>query len=151
MYRATVVYALMLILAGAALWAVLALGSRLKAPTDLAGRWTVDSADAGHSDQIPDTFSFEQSGRFAMLRLDGRAPVALTLQNQSATEDSISVRLDFTNPSSTLTAIGPPGGDDFEFQLAGPVTAQFHAHRTWRTYAPVDSQSTSTKAPTTKP
>lgn len=149
MYRATAAYALMIALSAAALWGILAFGSRLAAPTDLAGRWSINPSDAGPNPMFPDSFSIDQSGRFAMLRRDGHPPIAFTLQTQTAGDEPSSVRLVFDSPASTLTVIGVPGGNDFEFRLAGALTAQFHAHRTWSAYAPADSDSAA--APTTKP
>jgi hypothetical protein len=136
MYRATAAYALMMLLAGAALWAILSIGSRLTAPADLAGVWSVAPSNSGHNDVLGTSFSFKQSGRFAMLCLDGRDPIAFTLVKQGPGRDAGSVRLDFEGRSGTLTAIGAPGGDDFDFSLTGSLTAQCHAHRTWRAYPP---------------
>ena len=151
MYRVMAAYALMVVVSGAALWAVLAIGSRLSAPTDLAGTWTIDPLDAITDGLTPGNFSIDQSGRFAMLHVNSRPPFPLTLQTQSAGSDPSIVKLIFQSPSLTLTAVGKAHGDDFDFTLTGAIAAQFHAHRTLRTYAATDSQSNTPASPATKP
>jgi hypothetical protein len=150
MYRATVVYALMIVLSGLILWVIIAIGSRLTAPPDLAGLWSVDPSDSGGKPMVGN-FSIEQSGRFAMFRFDGVPPVAYTLVNQTPASNGAAEQIDFESSASKISATGSAGGDDFRFSLTGSTTAQFRAHRTWRAYAPTDSESTSTSGPSTKP
>jgi len=141
MYRAMAAYVLMLVLAGAALCAILALGSRLTAPNDLAGVWVIAPSAPGAESTLRGSFLFKQSGRFAMLYLDDREPVALTLHGRTAGDNATLARLYFEGQAATLTATGAPGGDDYEFQLTGPIAALFRAHRTWRTYPPAPTAS----------
>ncbi len=75
--NATAVYAIMLVVFAAGMWTILAYGSTLRAPPDLAGEWelTAEGNDAAKVLRA----TIEQSGRFARLRISGRQPYELEM------------------------------------------------------------------------
>jgi hypothetical protein len=74
--NATAVYAIMLAVYAAGMWAILAVGSTLRPQPDLAGEWEFVREDAsGQADAAKvERVTVEQSGRFVRLRF--RAPDA---------------------------------------------------------------------------
>lgn len=70
--NATAVYAIMIALFAAGMWAILAYGSTLRAQPDLAGEWElVPEAGSDQSSRQAERVTIEQSGRF--VRLQSRA------------------------------------------------------------------------------
>jgi hypothetical protein len=108
------------------LWAVLAIGARLSAPEDLAGKWQLQSQVRGIPD---DTLTIEQSGRFFQVSFEHGPHLDLKLEDNSQP-------LRLVHGDTTLTISGEPG-DDKIMQLTGP-NPHWTAHRVVRTY-PADT------------
>ncbi len=125
MSRPAVVYLAMIVVLVAGLWAVLAIGSHLVAPEDLAGKWKLQSTIHG----IPDeNANIEQSGRFYQITFnDGKT---LDLKWTDRTENVIHL----ANRDTKLTISGVMDSDDKTIELSGSVAGRWAAHRISRAY-----------------
>jgi len=134
MSRATGVYISFFIALVAGLWAIIAVGSRLQPPEDLAGKWKI-VASSGGSLPVPDAdgMNIEQSGRFFEITFDRGPKLDLSLGSQDHPRGG-EVRLQLKSAKWTATVQGPEKGDDFDFTFDGPSRYTFHGHRTVRTY-----------------
>jgi hypothetical protein len=115
----------MIVVLIAGLWAVLAIGSHLVAPEDLAGKWKLQSTIRGIPD---DNLNIEQSGRFYQITFnDGK------LIDLKWTERTGNV-IHLANTETKLTVSGAPDSDDKTIELSGSVAGRWAAHRISRAY-----------------
>ncbi len=138
MNRAAVVYLVMLVVLVGGLWTVLAIGSSLEAPQDLAGKWQL--SPAGPDGWGPD-MQVEQSGRFFQVFID-HGP-RLDLKRAIETDR----RILLTNSMYQVTFTGLAlAADEKQLLIEGPQGGRWTARRVSRKY-PSDLPV----RPTTKP
>jgi hypothetical protein len=111
----------------AGLWAVLAMGSHLVAPEDLAGKWKLQSVIHGIPD---DCLNIEQSGRFYQITFDVDHGTRLDLK---WTDRSANV-IHLANGDTKLSISGLPDSDDKTIELSGSHAGRWSAHRISRAY-----------------
>lgn len=135
MSRANGVYLAFFVALVAGLWAIIAVGSRLQPPQDLAGKWKI-VAGPGGSLPVPDAdgMNIEQSGRFFEITFDRGPKLDLSLDSQDQPAPG-QVRLQLKSAKWNASAQGPENSDDFDFTFDGPSRYTFRGHRTARTYA----------------
>ena len=142
MSRATAVYLCMLAALVGGLWAVLRLGSGLRAPPDLSGRWELQPLDpagperpAGE-ERLGRSARVDQSGRFFRVEFERGRVLNLRLLRASAVGKGPGrrVRMELGDGQWTLVADGPPARDEMIFHLDGPLRRAFAGRRTVRTY-----------------
>src|SRR4051812_19289 len=81
--NATAVYTIMILLFAAGMWVVLAIGSTLRAPPDLAGEWQLIPEGDARQEALRATI--EQSGKYVRLRVAGEA-LDLRIANETPEE-----------------------------------------------------------------
>jgi hypothetical protein len=131
--KATSVYVIMVVILIGGLWLILAIGSTLMPPTDLAGKWELKGA-SGTQD-----LSVEQSGKFVNLVMGSWASSLKVkhdgnqnpIGNQSPAQQN-SIVLTGNGESVTFTNLGID--DDCTIRFKGAVTGEYHAHRTARAF-----------------
>jgi len=123
--RPAAVYLVMIVVLIAGLWAVLAMGSHLVAPEDLAGKWKLQSIIHGIPD---DNLDIEQSGRFYQVSFESG-----TRLNLKWTERTANV-IQLGNGDTKLTIAGLPDSDDKTIELSGSHAGRWAAHRISRAY-----------------
>lgn len=91
MSKAAATYVVMIGVLVAGLWLIIGLGSHLRAPTDLSGRWELvelPSAGAIAANAAPpatDSITVEQSGQFVRVRFDSGLALDLRMSGSGAT------------------------------------------------------------------
>ena len=131
--KATSVYVIMVAVLIGGLWLILALGSTLVPPTDLAGKWELKGASGTQA------LSVEQSGKFVNLVM-GRWTSSLKVKhdgnqnpigNSSPAQQSAIVLVG-DGESVTFANLGID--DDCTIRFKGPVTGDYEAHRVARAF-----------------
>jgi len=77
MNKTTAGYIVMILGSASILWAIVHLGSRLKAPADWSGHWTVVQPSGPNPNA-----GIQQSGRYLVLNLPGRPPESYKLEQE---------------------------------------------------------------------
>ena len=150
MNRATAVYIIMLAVAVAGMWVILALGDTLTAPTDLAGQWellppgekvsavekaaasTVDPMAAGKSPMM----AIEQSGRFFQVSFDDGTRLDLMLRRDAdASASAAAQRAMELHGGHWDMRVGLLASDVVDVTLSGPRSGHWTARRLMRTFA----------------
>jgi hypothetical protein len=131
MSRATVVYIVMLVACVAGLWAILGLGGRLRAPTDLSGVWTVGGEDPSVPKQLGESVIIEQSGRFVRLNFANGLVVDAKMMTDQPPVPEAGKNLDivFEGPDWKLIAFGSSADGPLIFRLVGRERHTFTATR----------------------
>jgi hypothetical protein len=122
MKSAQISYVVMLAVFAAGLWLILRVGSRLEAPKDIAGQWTLTWSNP--QSDLPKQIAFRQSGRFitAELQANGkRIPLHGELDRY------LSVRLE--SREIALTASFDRECRGFRGHLEGAVAANVQGSR----------------------
>jgi hypothetical protein len=146
MHRATVVYVVMIVACAAGLWAVLSIGGRLRAPEDLAGKWTLSPGFIASGPAMPIApygpgMTVDQSGRFFQISFENgpRLDLKLDDENEMNLLGKQAFRVALIAPSWHITGWGQANGDDMIVRLVGPTPAQsgqWAAKRVLRTFPP---------------
>ena len=126
MNRGTIVYILMFIAAGVGLWAILGIGSRLRAPTDLSGRW-ITEANADVPAWVGDAMDVEQSGRYFRIRFAGGRAFDMKLAEERLEDGQVELRL--AGDGQQLVASGVPGKKRLRVSLSGAENVVLDLHR----------------------
>jgi hypothetical protein len=131
MSRATLVYIVMLVACAGGLWAILGLGKRLQAPTDLSGVWAVGGEDPSVPKQLGESVVIDQSGRFVRLNFSNGLLVDLKLKEDQPPAPEAGKNLDmvFEGPRWKLSAFGESEQGPLIFRLSGPEKHTFTATR----------------------
>jgi hypothetical protein len=131
MSRATIVYIVMLLACVAGVWAILRAGSRLEAPTQLSGAWSIVAEDPALIEQLGSTLTLEQSGRFVQITFQRGLSVDVKLVDGARPDPDAGRLLDmrFEGPTWKLSALGPGAGGPLIFRLTGPENHQFTVTR----------------------
>ena len=77
--NATAMYAIVMLVFATGMWAILAYGSTLQAPIDLAGQWELSPVHDTAIGSAPLRATIEQSGRFLRFRIGEEKPVDLRM------------------------------------------------------------------------
>jgi hypothetical protein len=141
---ATAVYAIMLAVFAAGMWAILAFGSTLAAQPDLAGEWEFsrDAASGAKSQRVV----VDQSGRFIRMKFAGVEPRDFDLRimhSQPAGEAPQRIELRGENGPVTFDATPEPNG--FVVRLPD---ATYSARLVARTHVRPTAATRPTSAPT---
>lgn len=150
MRRASIIYVLVAVACAWGLWWVLARGGRLRAPEDLAGRWTLSRAAAPAEPAMPmapygPAMTIDQSGQFFQVSFENGPRLDLKLHEQ--TEFTVgknrSFRLELVGAEWNLRGWTTAGSDEMVVHLVGPArdkSGRWTARRLVRTFA-ADSPS----------
>ena len=127
---AAAVYMIMLLVFAAGMWAILAYGSTLRAPFDLAGEWELLPEGDPHADVV--RMGIEQSGRFVRLRQPGRRPLDLRVtKDEPAARRSVEMHGDGASAEFEETLVP----NVFRVMLASPERRTYTGRLVVPTYS----------------
>ena len=131
MSRATLVYILMIVFGVGGVWVILGAGTRLRAPTDLSGAWSVGGEDPTVPEALGETVAIEQSGRFIRLNFAKGLVVDVKLTDESPANPQTGQLLDmiFEGKHWKLAALGEGPEGPLLFKLVGPEKHTFTVTR----------------------
>jgi hypothetical protein len=112
--RIAAIYLVMVVALAGGLWAVLAIGSTLHAPVDLAGRWELSPSNA--PGRFGTEMTIEQSGEFFQIYFDRGPRLDLKLKEQKPNHillvsSDYQLILTGSEDQKHLIINGPGGGD----------------------------------------
>jgi len=125
--KATSVYFIMVVVLVGGLWLILAMGSTLITPTDLAGKWELTG------DEGPRELWVEQSGKFVNLVM-GSWAANLEIQkdgNRNPTQPS-GILMSGKGQSVTFEGLGV--NDQCTIRFSGSMTSTYQARRVYRAF-----------------
>ena len=123
-------YLLMLAIFAGGLWAILRLGSGLRAAPNVAGEWQIRWTDAGAGEALPERIIIDQSGRYLTATINRpTAPVRLSGRIDS---ESSAVALRDSRRSWNLSA----RLDDNQILTGTLDTPARHPLQAWRVSKP---------------
>jgi hypothetical protein len=125
--KATSVYVIMVAVLVGGLWLILAMGSTLVPPTDLAGKWELTEPAGTHE------LSVEQSGKFVNLVMDKwSASLKIKASGSQSTAGQNSIVM--TGNGQTVTFAGLGINDHCTIRFDGATTGVYQAHRIFKTF-----------------
>ncbi len=144
MNRAVAVYVAMIVFLVGGLWAILAVGSALEAPTDLSGKWQLSPVGP---DAWGPGMDVEQSGRFFQIFIEGGP----RLDVEQAGDVARRIVLQNSKYKVSFDGGAP---DEKQLRIDGPEGGQWTAKRVSRRYPPdvwPKATAASTAPPSTAP
>ncbi|HSZ58040.1 MAG TPA: hypothetical protein VK797_20420 [Tepidisphaeraceae bacterium] len=124
MRKTQVIYLVTMLMFAAGMWAVLRIGSELRAARNVAGEWQLNTAS--QATNLPERLTIQQSGRFLTGVLgDPSAPISM----RGELPQGSTILLAASHPQLSLTATLNEAGDKFVGRVDGAVSSELSGTR----------------------